>query len=100
MDLLDCLGLLLGELTFLLVEVLCLPDDVVFLLGEFLVDHAFLALFLQETHGLEGSLGLDDEGAHFFEVLVADLGLAVLGHGLGDAAEELLDLALLVDIHF
>ena len=98
----DCcqhLSLTLQELLLLLIELLGLSNDVLLLLGETLVDLPFLPFFLEQSHGLEGALALDDKRSHSGQVLVADLGLRVLAHVLVDAVEELIDLALLVDVH-
>ena len=87
------------ELLFLLVELLGFGDDLLLLLGETLINFTLLALFLQKSDGLKGPLTLDYEGTDASEVLVGDLGLRVLAHVLVDAVEELVDLALLVNVH-
>ena len=42
---------------------------------------------------------LNDVGADFIEILIAHFDLAVLGDGLVDAPEEILNLRLLVYVH-
>ena len=42
---------------------------------------------------------MNDVGSDLVEVFIRDLALAVLGDGFVDAAEEVLNLRLLVDAH-
>lgn len=63
-------ALLLQEFVLLLVEFPCFLNDVVFLLGETVVDLPLLPLLLEKPDSLEWTLALDDESAHFVEVFV------------------------------
>ena len=91
--------LLLEEVLLLLVKLLCLCDDLFFLLSETLVDLALLPLFLQKAHSLQRPGALYDKRSNPGQILITDLRLRVLTDVLVDTVEELVDFALLVDIH-
>ena len=94
------LFLLFGELVLLVVKFLSLFDDLLFLFYETLVYFSLFTFFLEKTNGLKWSLTLHDESSHLVQVFVGDLRLGILPHLLVDSFEELLDLILLVNIHF
>ena len=89
----------LQELLLLLVELLCLRNDVFLLLIETLVDFSLLSLLLQKAHGLKWALTLHDEGSDSSQVLIVDFRVRVLAHVLVDPIEQLIDFTLLVDVH-
>ena len=92
--------LLLEEVLLLLIKLLRLGDDLFFLLSETLVDLALLPLFLQKAHSLKRPGALYDKRSNPSQILIADLRLWVLADVLVDTVEELVNLALLVYIHF
>ena len=55
-----------------LLELFGLLDDFVLLLHELFVDFTFLALLLEESHGLQRTLTLDDEGSGLVKVVLGD----------------------------
>ena len=93
------LALPLQELLLLVVELFGLGDDVLFLLGELLVNGSLFPLLLEQADGLQGALALHDEGADPRQILITDLRVRVLAHVLVDAVEQLINLSLLVNIH-
>ena len=95
----EYLPLALQERFLLVVELLRLRDDVLFLLGELLVNSPLLALLLEQADRLQRPLALHDEGANPRQILIADLRVGVLAHVLVDAVEQLIDLSLLVNVH-
>ena len=93
------LTLSLQELLLFIIELLSLGDDILFLLGETLVDLTLFPFLLEQAHSLQGTLALDNERPHPCQILISDLGLGILAQVLVDAIEQLVNLALLVDVH-
>ena len=81
------LTLSLQELLLFIVELLGLGDDVLFLLGETLVDLTLFSFLLQEAHCLQWTLALDNECSHSGQVFISDLRLGILAQVLVDAIE-------------
>ena len=98
-DIGEYLSLFFQKLLLLLVQLLGPGDDVFFLLSETLVDLSLLSFLLEESDGLEWALTLHHEGSDSSQIFIIDLGLRVLAHVLVDPVEELIDLALLVNVH-
>ena len=82
-----------------MVELFRLGNDVFFLLSETLINLALLPLLLQQAHRLQRALALHDERPHARQILVGNLRFRVLAEVLVDSVEEIVDLALLVDVH-
>jgi len=82
------------------IELLCFGNDFFFLAVKTVVDIAFFSLFLQQANSLHRSLALHDEGADLIHIRVLHSALVILADVLVDAFEQILHLALLVDIHF
>ena len=67
---------------------------------EALVGLPLLPLFLEKPDGLEGALGLHDEGPHFIQFIVRYLAFCILLRPFVYLLKQLIDLSLLVYIHF
>ena len=94
------LPLSLQKLLLLIIELLRLRNNVLFLLGELLVNSSLFAFFLEQSDGLKWTLALYDKGPDSGQILVTDLRVRVLAHILVDPIEQIIDLTLLVNVHF
>ena len=81
------LPLSLQKLLLLIIELLRLRNNVLFLLGELLVNSSLFAFFLEQSDGLKWTLALYDKGPDSGQILVTDLRVRVLAHILVDPIE-------------
>lgn len=96
----DHLLLLETVLLSLGIQLLSSGYNLLLLPGEVLVSVTLLPLFLEQSYGLERSLTLNHVGSDFVEILITDLRVGILPDGPVYSFEQLLDLGLLVHVHF
>lgn len=92
--------LLLLVLLPLAVELAGVVEYLLLLRGKLLISLALLALLLEEADGLERPLRLNDEGPDLIELILRNLAFGVLLGSFVYFFKQLIDLSLLVYIHF